>query len=174
LLRFLADTLFYIPALRRLADDMSDEGEIAADDIAVRGGAISPIALASAIVRLADWPTGQGARALPAGAVGFRRPNLLERRVRRLIGDDVVVGTHVTRRSLSGAISCLALVWLSGLVMAHPLSAAEGSMSHAGADGGHPEAPSHCRDHTRFALSHIFCLGGSPHASSAHCPHIGR
>ena len=31
LMRFLACTLFYIPALRRLADDLTDEAEIEAD-----------------------------------------------------------------------------------------------------------------------------------------------
>ena len=174
LLRFLTDTLFYIPAMRRLADDMSDEREIAADDFAVRDGTISPLALASAIVRLSEWPNGRDASGLPAAAVGFQRPNLLERRVRRLIGDDVAVGTHITRRSLTSAASCLVLVWLSGLVMAHPLAAADASAMGASDSAEHSHAPGHCRHRHGLPFSHIFCLGASHPAEAAHCPHAGQ
>ncbi|MDQ3557389.1 MAG: M56 family metallopeptidase, partial [Gemmatimonadota bacterium] len=64
-LRFLTCTLFWLPALRGLAEDVADEAEIQADDVAARTG---PLALASAILALAQW-----ARPRPAalGTVGF-------------------------------------------------------------------------------------------------------
>src|SRR5439155_12889806 len=76
-LRFLACTLFWLPALRRLADDVTDEAEIAADDIAAGD---QPLVLASAILRVASW---RDLRAGPLGAIGatgFTCRDLLERR----------------------------------------------------------------------------------------------
>lgn len=176
MLRFLACTLFYIPALRRVADDLTDEAEINADDAAVSRGA--PLALASAILVLAQWATAQrfttGIEPFPTGAAtGFRpfgpysRVDLLERRVRRLAGEDAIVGTRVTRRSLASAAAVLLAVWISGVVMAHPLPAAtahEESASHS--------AP-HCRHPGESALSHLFCLGWQPRSANAPCPHAG-
>ena len=198
LLRFLACTLFYLPALRRLADDAADEAEIAADDDAVaripdgRG----PLVLASAILQVArQWGQSPAqadlSRAAAAGAVvGFQRVDQLERHVRRLMGEDAEVGTHVTRRSLALAGAALVAVWVSGLMMAHPLppgmeadggwfgggavSAAQETMlarngAHGGAhDGSHG---THCDHHGAFALTHLFCLGMGSHASDAPCPH---
>jgi beta-lactamase regulating signal transducer with metallopeptidase domain len=172
-LRFLGDTLFYIPALRRLAEDMADDAEIAADDIAAAGSRIKAVALASAIVKLAAWPganAGSGST-LPAGAVGFGRANIFERRVRRLLGEDATVGTHVTRRSLSGAFAALALVWISGLIMAHPVGAQAGGVDAELSAGRH--RPIHCQHRGGSALGHIFCLGFSHHVDGAHCPHTG-
>ena len=83
-LRFLACTLFWLPALRRLADDVTDEAEIAADDIAAGD---QPLVLASAILRVASW---RDLRAGPLGAIGatgFTCRDLLERRIRRLAGE---------------------------------------------------------------------------------------
>jgi hypothetical protein len=175
-LRFLGRTLFWIPALRRLADDMADEAEILADDAGARE---QPLVLASAIVALAGWSTPAAARAtrpFPAAtAVGIiaghdggaapARDALLDRRVRRLAGEAVPVATHVTRRSLVWASAALAAVWASGIIMAHPLPAAV---------PGHPDAE-HCEHHRRSALSHLFCLGLTPspthHVHDGHCPH---
>jgi len=156
LLRLLACTLFWIPALRRLEDDVRDEAEILADDFARRG---QPLVLASAILALADW---RSARSAPAVAVGFQRDELLERRVRRLAGEDMPVRSHVTRRSIVAAGLALSLVWSSGVLMAHPLPNA------AHATGVAP----HCEHEGRFALAHLFCLG-SPFSQSRHddCPH---
>ena len=176
LLRFLACTLFYIPALHRLADDLADEAEIDADDAAASSG--TPLVLASAILTLAEW----GARLretagmkLPipfATIVGFqpfhplRRVDLLERRIRRLAGESTPVGTHVTRRSLGAAAAVLIAVWVSGVMMAHPLPAE--ALPHA-----HAAAP-HCRHPGGLAISHVFCLGFHAHPSGAPCPHAGR
>ena len=172
LLRFLACTLFYIPALRRLADDLTDEAEIDADDRAASRG--SALTLASAILALAEWGAAHrptGAVPLPFGAVGFqgfRRVDLLERRVRRLAGEDAEVGTHVTRRSLAAAGAVLVAVFVSGMMMAHPLptDAAETT-----------ETPSHTAPHCRHpgesAFSHLFCLGWNARPAGAPCPHTG-
>lgn len=176
LLRFLGETLFYIPALRRLADDMADEAEIAADDIAASGRGTDAVTLASAIIRLAEWTSLHAveARAMPADAVGFHRANLLERRIRRLVGEDTPVGTHVTARSLGGAVAALTLVWVSGLIMAHPLAA--GTLPPAEAEmmtGQHAPIPDHCRHRGGLAISHLFCLGFAHHVDGSHCPHTG-
>lgn len=172
LLRFLACTLFYIPALRRLADDLTDEAEIDADDRAASRG--SALTLASAILALAEWGAAHrpiGAAPLPFGAVGFQgfqRVDLLERRVRRLAGEDAEVGTHVTRRSLAGAGAVLVAVFVSGMMMAHPLPAdtaeTTGVASHT--------AP-HCRHPGESAFSHLFCLGWNARPAGAPCPHTG-
>ena len=159
LLRLLACTLFWIPALRRLADDVSDEAEIRADDQAARG---SPLVLASAILALASWGME---RPVPQLSVGFQRHDLLERRIRRLAGEDIGVRSHVTRRSILSAAFSLGLVWTSGVVVAHPLPA---QVHHAA-------GAAHCDHEHEFPLAHLFCLG-SPFTQSrdADCPHVGR
>lgn len=156
LLRLLACTLFWIPALRRLEEDVRDEAEVLADDVAARE---QPLALASAILALAGW---RSIGETPALAVGFQRDALLDRRVRRLAGEETLVRSHVTRRSIVGAALALGLVWSSGVLMAHPLP----NVTHA--TGVAP----HCEHDGRFALEHLFCLG-SPFAQFRHheCPH---
>jgi Zn-dependent protease with chaperone function len=157
LLRFLASTLFWVPALRRLVDDLRDEAEILADDRAARGG---PLALASAILALAQWGGAERGVALH---VGFRRDALLERRIRRLAGEDAPVATHVTRRSIVGAALVLGVSWACALVMAHPLP-----------DGAHAVARHHCEHPHRSALAHLFCQGHERVvARDAECPHAG-
>ncbi len=176
LLRFLACTLFYIPALRRLADDLADEAEIDADDAAATGG--TALVLASAILTLAEWgtrlrETSDARLPIPfAIFVGFQpfrplqRVDLLERRIRRLAGEPTPVGTHVTRRSLGAAAAVLIAVWVSGVMMAHPLSAE--TLPHM-----HATSP-HCQHPGGLAITHIFCLGFHAHPSGAPCPHAGR
>ena len=182
-LRFLACTLFYLPALRRLADDAADEAEIAADDAAAmcEGAGGDPVVLASALVEIARrWPrvpAGGSPVPLPiVGVAGVSGSDLLERRVRRLLGGEATIGTHLTRRALAGAGAVLVMVWLSGLMMAHPLppdvAANQGFMglelSPVPAHGGHD---SHCDHHGAFALTHLFCLGRSAHTQGQPCPH---
>ncbi len=159
LLRLLACTLFWIPALRRLEEDVGDEAEVMADDFAAGE---RPLVLASAILALASWTTAADTRAL---TVGFHSDALLERRIRRLAGEAMPVRSHLTRRSVIGAALALSLVWSSGVLMAHPLPNAE--HDSAGAP--------HCDHDGRFALGHLFCLG-SPFSTSRHrgCPHRDR
>lgn len=157
-LRFLACLFFWIPALRRLADDMADEAEILADDQAARG---RPLVLASALVALAQHSRG---RLTSPVIVGFHRPDLLERRVRRLAGETVLAQSHVTRRSLLAALIVLALAWSSGIAVAHPIDV-----------GRSPQEGRHCEHPNESPLGHLFCLQGPlvgvgdicPHASSA-------
>lgn len=146
-LRFLACTLFWIPALARLAADVADEGELRADDAAAEKHGL---ALASALVQLAAW-----GRPMRSMGVGFTDGDLLERRVRRLAGETVSPRSRLTRRSLIGAAFALALVWSSGLAVAHPM----------------PEHPDgHCDRHTRAAVFHLFCRSDL-HGALDYCPH---
>ena len=177
LLRFLGDTLFYIPALRRLADDIADDAEIAADDHAVNGLVSRAATLASAILKLAAWKSNDRLQvvAAPGDAVGFHKVDLFERRVRRLIGEDTPVGTHVTGWSLASALVTLLLACASGLIMAHPLSAATLPDANANQGASAPALPTHehCKHRHGNALSHIFCLGVTHHVDGSHCPHTG-
>ena len=124
-----------------------------------------------------DDPVFRGLRGREAGAMWMYltgrssdlRVDLLERRVRRLVGEDAAVGTHVTRRSLGAAGAVLVAVWISGLVMAHPLPAA--TVSDAGMQG---HATTHCRHAGESPFSHLFCLGWHAHPAGAPCPHTGR
>lgn len=163
-LRFLGSALFWIPALRRLAADVADDAEIAADDAAVRG---EPLVLASAILQLAAWrvPASASAAAIAAlsgegsAVTGFRRNSLLDRRIRRLAGEEAAVVTHVTRRSLAAAMAGLMLVWMSGLAVAHPLP------------DGTAHASAHCEHQHEWAFQHLFCLAGHARTHGAQCPH---
>ncbi|MEW5926052.1 MAG: M56 family metallopeptidase [Gemmatimonadota bacterium] len=157
-LRFLALVLFWIPALRRLADDLADEAEVQADDRAARE---RPLALASAILALAGWRQSSPAS---DDTVGFaQRANLLERRIRRLAGEDPPVGSHVTRRSLAGALLALALVLFSGAIMAHPLPT-EGADHHL----------LHCEHPGRSPFTHLFCFPQALRMEGDLCPHARR
>lgn len=163
-LRFFACTLFWIPALRRLAADVADEAEVQADDAAARA---HPLELASAILSVASWSgatTSWSARPGAGAIAGFMCHDLVERRVRRLAGEDTRPRTHVTRRSLVGATIMLLLGWGSGVVMAHPMPEAR-----TGAAVSHGEHR-HCHDHTGSALSHVWC-GASARTAAADCPH---
>lgn len=155
-LRFLGRMLFWLPALHRLAADAADDAEIAADDAAAVG---RPLVLASAILALASWRTPP---ALVRASVGFYRPDLLDRRIRRLAGEEPAVTSHVTRRSIVGAALALGLVWTSGVLMAHPMSSER------------PGALAHCIHKGEWATSHLFCLGSPFGTLRLHCPHVGR
>lgn len=158
LLRVLACTLFWIPALRRFADDMADEAEVLADDVAAVGG--GPLVLASTLLALAEWPA---AASRSTEIVGFQREDLLERRIRRLVGETALPTSHVTRRSLVGAAAALMIVWIPGILMAHPLPDAS-VMPHE----------RHCDHRHESAVAHLFCLGSPFTSLPRNCPHQGR
>lgn len=151
-LRCLANVLFWLPAIRRLVDDLADEAEIAADDAAARRDALP---LASAILAMAGAPTPT-----VDPAVGFQRIDLLERRIRRLAGEDAPIGTHVSRRSLAAAGSALLAVWLSGVIVLHPLPSVGATSARF----------DHC-DHDGSFLAHLFCRGEASRAAATACPH---
>lgn len=145
--RFIGCTLFWIPALRSLAHDMVDEAEIRADDVA---GLQNPLVLAAAILRLATWRAS-----LPQSAVGLTRPDLLERRVRRLAGEETPLPTHVTRLSVAGAFLSVGLVLASGLA----------------ADRIDTNKPEHCSHSDTSSWAHLFCAATSSVTVNARCPH---
>jgi Zn-dependent protease with chaperone function len=155
LLRFLALTLFWLPALRRLADDMGDEAEIQADDRAARE---QPLALASAILALASWHTAGPAW---GEGVGFaQRTDLLDRRIRRLAGEEPPPVSRLTRGSVVAAMLALALVGASGAIMSHPLPVDH--LAHPSNHCGHPgESP----------FGHLFCRWDVPREAGRLCPH---
>ena len=153
-LRLIACLLFWIPALRRLADDMADEAEILADDRAAQS---DPLVLASALLALASRTA---VPATPPAVVGFHCRDLLERRVRRLAGEAIPAQSHVTRRSLLAAFVALSLAWSSGLVMAYPLSAT-----------AHPQHGPHCEHQDESPVGHLFCLRGHALHLRGACPH---
>lgn len=184
-LRFLAHTLFYLPTFRRLAEDAADEAEILADDAAARE---RPLVLAETLVVLATaFARGTGGQSADAGslgefAVGFQSLGLIDRRVRRLMGEDVPIGTHVTAGSLTGAGALLAVIALSGLIMAHPLppgveadgglfASRDAAVRGGTPSSGHTAHGEHCNHHHTFALSHLFCLGAGSPAAGSPCPH---
>lgn len=124
-LRFLVRWLFWVPVLGRLADDVADEIEIAADDHAAER---DPLTLASAILRVAQWPSAD-VRTL--GVVGFFQHDILDRRVLRLAGEASTIQSRVTRRSWVIASFALVLVWLSGAIVAHPLPSTARHIAHS-------------------------------------------
>ncbi|CAN5122817.1 hypothetical protein BH20GEM2_BH20GEM2_04960 [soil metagenome] len=157
LLRFLAHTLFWIPALRPLAEAAADEAEIRADDRAARD---RPLILASAILSLARWSQPRPAL---ADAAGFdQHGDLVERRVRRLAGEEAPPTTRLTRRPLLGALAALALVWVTGAAVAHPLP------------DGMSGRVAHCEHPGAAAWGHLFCRGATFSLSADSCPHARR
>ncbi len=152
-LRSLAQVLFWLPALGRLVADLADEWEIAADDAAARTHALP---LASAILRMAGADAGS-----LEPAVGFQRADLLARRIRRLAGEDASVGTHVSRRTIGAATAALVAVWLSGVMVLHPLLPPDDPAT----------SPAHCSHPDGWAITHIFCRGVGPGPLAENCPH---
>lgn len=157
-LRFLGALVFWLPALRRLTDDLADEVEFQADDAAA--GA-APLVLAGALITVASiWcpltprtPRTPG-RWLPAAALdvaGFAAPDLLERRVLRLAGEPVPACSRLTRWSTTGAVVALALVAVSG---AAALPSSDGHLR--------------CAHHHGPFWTHLWCR---PAATDDHCPH---
>ncbi len=110
----------------------------------------------------------------PIMATAFHRDDLLGRRVRRLVGEDTPVGTHLTRRSALGAALALSAVWASGLIVVHPLAAEAGHVSSRVTAEAH-----HCTHENGWPFSHLFCRSAAAHAHGTatgtgdahHCPH---
>lgn len=152
-LRTLSLVLFWLPALSRLVADLADECEIAADDAAA---ATHALPLASAILRM----SGATAQSLDP-AVGFQRADLFARRVQRLAGEEIAPGTRISRRSLGAATGALVVVWMSGVMVLHPLLPAS--------DPNAP--PAHCDHHEDGLLTHLFCRGFVMGALPEDCPH---
>lgn len=168
-LRFFACLVFWLPALRRLAEDVADEAEFEADDLASSG---HPLVLASAILKVALW--GRSRRTMQA-VVAFAEPDLIEQRVRRLSGERISRRSHVTTRSILAAAVMLGVAVSSGVVMAHPLS--DGSTktsSRSAANTPHAGHKGECSRHAGLAAFHLFCDGRSLESGTPDCPHYLR
>ena len=147
-LRFLGLTLFWIPALRRLAADVAVDAELVAD---AAGAGEQPLAMASALI--------SAARERRSFHLAYIAPlvsdDLLAVRVRMLAGERPILRSRITRRAIAGALAALALVWVSGAIVAHPLHAESAERT--------------CLEHSGWPGSHLFCThyvaGGVP------CPH---
>ena len=155
--RFLSCVLFWMPGLKGLAADISDEAEIEADNAAARR---DPLALASAILKLASAHHPASSKLVIAG---FNHPDLLDRRIRRLVGEDTPLPSRVGRRSLVFASLALLLVLFSGVAAAEP-SAHAGSVTE----------DNHCNHHHGSLWSHLRCSERDCHEGSAHCRHGER
>lgn len=148
-LRFLGLTLFWIPALRRMAADVAIDAELDADQA---GAGERPLVMASALVQAARERTTLHLSI----ATPLIRDDLLAVRVRRLMGECPPIPSRISTRAFLGAAAALCVVWVSGAVVAHPL---------LGHDGG----GNVCLHHGGRAASHLLCdryvPGGVP------CPH---
>lgn len=149
LLRFLGLTLFWIPALRRMAADVAIDAELEADQA---GAGERPLVMASALIKAAN----ERATLRLALVTPLVRDDLLAVRVRRLAGERPPLPSRITVRAFAGATVALCVVWLSGAVVAHPLHGADGIEGT-------------CLHHSGWAASHLFCrhyvADGEP------CPH---
>lgn len=164
-LRFFACLVFWLPALRRLAEDVSDEAEFEADDVASQG---RPLILASAILNVAMLGSAQSRL---RGAVAFAGPGLIEQRVRRLSGEAIPRRSHVNTRSLGAATAMLIIAVTSGIVMAHPLDSGPVRAETQSSEQGHPGHKGKCSEHQGLAILHLFC-GGLPFGiGGTDCPH---
>ena len=152
--RFLSCLLFWMPGLKGLAADISDEAEIEADNVAARR---EPLALASAILELASTPRLATSAMMIAG---FSHPDLLDRRIRRLAGEDTPLPGRVGRRSLVFASLALVIVLFSGIAAAEPSTRA-GLMTE----------DNHCNHHHGSLWSHLRCSSRDCHQGAAHCHH---
>lgn len=148
LLRFLSCMLYWLPLVRRLAADLADEVELRADRASTQ-----PVVLASAILASAQHCY----RRPIAGSVGLHGRDLIDRRVRQLLGEAQPARTNVTRMSLAGGTGVLAMLIASALVVAHPEPA------HAA------EHERHCEHHGN-AFVHLFCMFDRADGTSG-CPH---
>lgn len=162
LVRFLARTLFWLPAVQQLAEDFGDEAEVEADDAAATLALPSgPLVLASALVTTAATFTMVTERTLdehPGAGFCTSSPqsDLLGRRVRRLAGEIAPVRSHLTRGGIAVAVATLGLVWASSLAVAQSASI--------------DEPASHCSHESGWAVAHLFC-GRDHGAHDAPCMH---
>ena len=170
LLRFAARVFFWLPVVERLAADWSEEMEILSDDAAVArlsteqvsaGADPGPLVVASALTALARAfaVDANGHRALVGVGVGVAHgdaPGLLERRIRRLVGETPLVRGSVPRRQVTMAVAALALWWAGSFPLIHPLPASSEVAGH------------HCDHSAMSVLRHAICRCESD-ADDDHC-----
>lgn len=116
-LRALSRFFFWLPVIGALADDIIQDAELQADDFAAE--AADPVEVAGALVTVAR--RSGAALALAAGAGGLRP---IERRVRRLLGEDrdEAPPALLSVRRLAGSLAVLVIVW-AGIAFGTPVAA---------------------------------------------------
>ena len=133
-LRGLSRFFFWLPVVGSLAQEMIDDAELEADDFAAESA--DPLEVAGALVAVAQ--RSRAALALAAGATGLRP---MERRVRRLLGEDEdgsLPTPLVPVRRLAGSLAILLIVWM-GIAFGTPGAASATPSAPAAA-----EATEHC------------------------------
>ncbi|HEY0931201.1 MAG TPA: M56 family metallopeptidase [Gemmatimonas sp.] len=165
LLRALSRTLFWIPAIGAIAEDIADEAEIHADDAASRR--TDPLTLAGALVKLGAWRIAPPHTRIAGDVVGFVRGGILDRRVRRLAGEGFAPRSRLTTRAMLGALAALCITVASGIVDIHgmPLHPTVGQ-----------PAAGHCAHEGLTSYRHLFCRWGIAGTwlprGGADCPHF--
>ena len=139
-LRALAKTFFWLPLLRVWVEEWMEEAEILADDFAAsRAGGTEPLDVASALVTLGR--ANANALAGMAAIGGFQ---LLDRRVRRLIGAPTAVPSRLPIRPAVGSVVALTLFWtfaLLGSSSAHAMMHEGALCPHAAEKGTEKHCP---------------------------------
>lgn len=139
-LRFAAKTLFWLPLIGLLAEDLMEESEIVADDFAASSvDGSDPLDVASALVKL-----GRGRPFVATPSIGGF--TLIERRVRRLLDEPADEKRVVPwRRSVLVSAFALVIVWAAATLSpgsAHGMTMAFGEpcpREMAGMEGHCPE-----------------------------------
>ncbi len=148
-MRFISCMLFWVPAVRRLSEDLADQAEFYADS---QAAGAEPLSLASAILALASWPDlNVGQRRV---AVGFARQCTVERRVRVLLGEKISFKSNLTRGSIYSAALVMSVMWTSGIVMSHPM-------------------PQSASQSTNSIKQQFDCLQSWVIGNGDSCPHLG-
>lgn len=147
-MRFLSCMLFWIPALRRLSEDIADHAEFYADSKAAGN---EPLALASALVSLAKAP--DLCPSMCGVSVGFTRQSTIEKRVRALLGEKVSFKSNLTGGSICSALIVTTVMWASGIVISHPL-------------------PESVQNSDVSIRGQIQCIQALANGSADECPHL--
>jgi Zn-dependent protease with chaperone function len=127
----LADFLFWVPLVRDGLASLAARLEFAADDAA---RSVGDLVLASAILRVADLSQEQ-----QLAAACFVTPDLLQRRLNRLLGKGEEPFPRVNRHALGITGTALLLLWFVGIAS---------SAAHA----GHTSDPVACTHHHHGVL----------------------
>lgn len=136
--RMVADALFWIPLVGSVLDDLVAQLEFAADDAA---RVVGDTVLASAIIKVAELTPAE-----VGGANGFASPSLVERRVERLLDEEMEGMAAPQPRTMICSIGAVAMIWMLGVAS---------SAAHA----SHlPESQGHCPHHHHMGVFHA--VGG--------------
>lgn len=144
-MRFVSKALFWLPAVRALELQLSEETELRADAAASRK---SGMATASALVALVRH---FGRLPAPATYTGFSPHEFLALRVKLLTGHDSRSGPHVSRGALAITIGVLGLMWTVALAELHQST----HTSHL------VTSVDECREDRSHPLGQFVCIGES-------------